>query len=155
MAMLHKDLCERAVHEEDWIHKVVQIFEQRGKRQEDYGRDQGQDYGEEIVPEFGLLCVTQIGRWDRTGREEHHQAIDEEPEAAEDIARLHAHLRERSDKAEQQEDLFRIEIIASEQKRPRNEHGYEHNHAVEQDGMQIICRSRDECLADLRSKGRG
>ena len=135
MAMLLKDLCERAVYEEDRIHKVVQIFEQRGKWQEDYGRDQGQDYGEEIVPEFGRLCVTQIGRWDRTGREEHHQAIDEEPEAAEDIARLHAHLGERSDKAEQQEDLFRIEIIASEQKRPHNEHGYEHNHAVEQDGM--------------------
>ena len=152
---LRKGLCERAVHEEDWIHKVVQVFEQRSKRQKDYWGDQGQDYGEDIVPELGRLCFTQVGRWNRTGREEHHQAIDEEPESAEDITRLHAHLGERSDKAEQQEDLFRIKIIASEQKRPHNEHGYEYNHAVEQDCMQIICRGRDKCLPYLRSKGRG
>ncbi len=87
-----ENLCERAVHEEDRIHEAIQIFEQRRERQQDYGRDQRQDHGKDIVPEFGRLCVTQIGRGNRTGREEHHQAIDEEPEAAEDIARLHAHL---------------------------------------------------------------
>ena len=104
------------------------------------------------MPDSGRLCTSQVGRWNRTGREKNHQAINEEPEAAKNITRLHTHLGERSDKAEQKEDLLGIEIITSEQERPCNEHRYEDNYAVKQNSVEIIGRGCDECLTDLRPK---
>ena len=99
--------------------------------------------------QLGRPSASQLGRRNRICGKEHHQTIDEEPEAAKDIGRLHTHLGERSDKAEQEKHLLRIEIIPPEQEGPRNEHGYEDNYAVKQDGVQVVGGGRDKCLTDL------